>query len=64
MCAESIKREGIKREHIEYLVCSACGVVFPDRGNPQDCPICAQSGSVTGAFLPYPGSKDGAETSH
>jgi len=64
MCAESVKRESIVREQIDYLVCSACGVVFPDRGEPQNCPICAQSGSVAGAFLPYTGSKDGVETSH
>ncbi len=57
MCAEKIKRE-----RIDYLVCSSCGVVFPDRDDPQNCPICAvakdSSASVIGAFAPYTGSHE------
>lgn len=32
--------ETIKRETINYLACEKCGVVFPDRDNPETCPIC------------------------
>ncbi len=57
MCAEKIQRE-----KIDYLVCGSCGVVFPDRDNPQNCPICAvskdSSANVAGAFAPYTGSQE------
>jgi rRNA maturation endonuclease Nob1 len=57
MCVDKIERE-----KIGYLVCSSCGVVFPDRDDPQNCPICAVSkdgsGRVAGAFVSYVGSKN------
>jgi len=31
----------IDREILNYLKCLACGVVFADRDDPQNCPICA-----------------------
>lgn len=44
----------IKRENIAYLICDKCGVVFPDRDNPVNCPICEADKSH---FTEYHGNR-------